>query len=695
MSPGCAPSRPTAASAPHGLPSTSRAEPCLRPTGSRCIQKQARRSALNTSSPPAHDPAPGTPIDGRRSQLEFRVLGPVEVLSNGRPIKLSGAKIHTVLSALLLARGRSVTYDQLSARLWGWSPPSSMHAQIYTYIHKLRRQLGDAVEITRQHRGYRLDIGDSPFDLTGFEQFTETGRQALAEGDHHTAAVSLRAGLELWSGTALVNVTEHLAEIERPALDEAFAAATEQRIAADLLLGQHSGLISELTGLVSRYPLRELFRAQLVTALGRSNRQADALMTYHDGRRLLADQLGVDPGPELSEAYQAVLSSDLSSTILPSRTVSANPPRGGRPTVLLPPDIRPLVGRTAELVAVEGGVTSAATASSPRSAPARLLVTGPTGSGKTALAVRAAHNCTELFPDGVLFAEAVEPDGTPRDAESILARLLDAMGEPAGSVGGSEEIAQRYRVLSHGRRLLVVLDDVTPEQDIQPVIPDSPYAAIIMTSRSRLPTVTHADTVALGPLSPKDGVELLAAIGGQGKVMEDLPAARAVVEFCDGLPLALRLVGAKLAARPMLAIGDLAARLANPRRRLDELSYGPQSVRAALMSAVSQLPEGARSLLPQLGRITEFEFGADTVALTAAAEPALEQQLEQLADAWLISPSSIDDHGRLRFRFASLTRLIAAELSREEAPEEALDDEPEGLDGELSSVARRAAPASC
>ncbi|WP_143664753.1 AfsR/SARP family transcriptional regulator, partial [Streptomyces sp. NRRL B-24572] len=239
--------------------------------------------------------------------MEFRLLGPVEARSDGRPVKLSGTKIHTVLGALLLARGRSVSYEQLSSRLWGWSPPSSMHAQIYTYIHKLRKHLGDDARLTRQHRGYRLDIDESRLDLVRFEELAQAGRLALDQGDHRTAATKLSSALALWHGTPLSNVSEHLAEIERPPLEEAFVSVTEQRVAAELALGEHDRLIPELTGLVGQHPLRERFRAQLVLALGRSNRQADALIAYHEGRKLLADQLGVDPGPELAEAYHAVL----------------------------------------------------------------------------------------------------------------------------------------------------------------------------------------------------------------------------------------------------------------------------------------------------------------------------------------------------------------------------------------------------
>ncbi len=242
--------------------------------------------------------------------MEFRTLGPVEAWENGRRIGLPGSKITTVLGALLLARGRVVRHARLSALLWGGSPPATMDAQIYTYVSRLRKALGSAVRIVREHTGYVLDIGDSVLDLVEFERLADEGRAALEAGRYGAASRSLSAALALWRGPALANVTDFLAEAEQPWLEEAFALATEQRIAAELALGMHAVLVPELTGLVARYPLREQFRVHLISALHRSGRRADALLAFHTARRVLADQLGVSPGRPLTAVYQLVLHSD-------------------------------------------------------------------------------------------------------------------------------------------------------------------------------------------------------------------------------------------------------------------------------------------------------------------------------------------------------------------------------------------------
>ncbi|MER5467630.1 AfsR/SARP family transcriptional regulator [Streptomyces sp. NPDC002685] len=243
--------------------------------------------------------------------MEFRILGPVEVRDGQRRIALAGTKMQTVLAALLLARGRTVSDDRMSALLWGWEPPTTRNAQICTYVSRLRKQLGPDIELVRRTPGYLIRTGPARLDLLEFERLADLGRKAQARGRYGEAAGLARSALDLHRGSPLADVTDFLADAERPRLEEAWATVLEQRIEADLELGRHSALVPELTGLVQEYPVHERLRSYLMIALYRCDRQADALAVYRTGCRVLAEELGIDPGPALTQAHQAVLEGSL------------------------------------------------------------------------------------------------------------------------------------------------------------------------------------------------------------------------------------------------------------------------------------------------------------------------------------------------------------------------------------------------
>lgn len=240
--------------------------------------------------------------------MEFQLLGPVEAREGGLRVPLAGAKIHTVLAALLLAQGRVVTDSRLSALLWGSAPPATMSAQLYTYVSRLRGRLGPRVDLVRRPLGYALLAPGSRTDLAEFERLHRLGRAALAERRWADADGPLRRALGLWQGPALANVTPYLADAELPRLEETRAAVLELRIGTDLALGRHGDLVPELTGLVAEFPVRERLRAQLMTALHGCGRRGDALRVYEEGRRILAEELGVPPSADLLHTRREVLS---------------------------------------------------------------------------------------------------------------------------------------------------------------------------------------------------------------------------------------------------------------------------------------------------------------------------------------------------------------------------------------------------
>ncbi|MFD3514418.1 BTAD domain-containing putative transcriptional regulator [Streptomyces sp. NPDC058657] len=556
----------------------------------------------------------------------------------------------TVLAALLLARGRMVSDARLSHLLWGWSPPATMSAQIYTYISRLRMQLGDGVRIVRQLPGYAMDTGNARVDFLEFERLTRLGAKAQEAGELERADTHLRDALELWRGSALSNVAEFLADTELPRLEEARAAATENRIDVDLALGRHRQVVPELTALVGEFPVRERMRAQLMKALYRCGRQADALTAYHDGRQVLAEELGVDPGVELTAAYQAVLSCEPIPDTL-TRPVSALVP-----PAMLPPDIPDFTGRVGELdqlrrllPPMEGRSWHAR----------RFLLTGMAGSGKTALAVRAANDCLDAFPDGQLYANLSYPDGSPQDPRTVLVALLRALGEPVGAAEPDlDELIRLYRTRTARRRLLILLDNAVNELQLAPLLPGAPEPAVLITSRTALGPVGGLHTLVLDSLDAEEGLRMLSASVGPARVAAEHQAAQEIVRHCAGLPLALRIVSTRLAGRPGATLGRLAGRLADPRMRLRELQARGLSVPRSLEVSLSRLGPEHRELLMRLSRSGQEVFSARSAAREFGWRPdTVEKGLESLVDDGLLTVS--DGPGVPAYRLHALLRLFA------------------------------------
>lgn len=597
--------------------------------------------------------------------MDFRVLGPIEARTADSRVPLSGSKVHTVLAALLLARGRVVSDQRLTSLLWGWDPPATAGAQIYTYMSRLRKRLGDEIEIVRRPPGYVLDARDSRIDVLEFERLEQQGRTALAESRYREAAALLDRALALWQGPALSNATHHLRETELPQLEEARTLALEGRVEADLALGRHEEVLAELTGLVARFPVREQLRAQLMTALYRCGRQADALHVYHDARKVLADQLGVDPGAALDATYQAVLNGSIG---LESPPLIALRDRFPEPSVpaMLPPDVEDFTGRDDELSVLHAVLEPD---DAPGWHPRRCLVTGMAGVGKTALAVHAAHLSARHHPDGQLYVELREPDGTPRDPCAALVRLLRALGEPRIDTPGVhddlEELTRLYRARTAGKRLLVVLDDAVGDLQVRPLLPSTVEAAVLITSRTHLTQVPGAQTVRLGPLDHMTSRTLLASAAGRERISAEPDAADALLAHCAGLPLALRITGTRLAARPHWTPARLAVRLTDPQTRLDELRFGDLSMRQALGRSLSPLSRLGVAALRGLARFPDGTCTAQQMAFVLhTVEAEAERGLEELVDASLLDIDGLDLQGRPIYHCHALVRLFADELGR-------------------------------
>jgi DNA-binding SARP family transcriptional activator len=502
--------------------------------------------------------------------VEFQILGPIRFV--------------------LLAGGRVVSDEQLADRLWDGHPPTTASAQIYTYASRLRKLFGGDLVISRLTTGYQMDIDQIECDHIEFDRLSQAGTAALRDGRFAEAASTLRRALALWRGRALDDATERLIAMERPRLEEARMTALEARIKADLSLGRHRQLTAELAGLVAAHPLRERLRAQLMTALYRCDRQGEAIATYHDGRTLLAEELGVDPGPELSDAYQQLLTGALASPQTGSWS--------GVTPALLPRGLVDFTGREAELASI--------TASLRAKSPEPVVITGMPGVGKTALAVHAGHAHSADFPDGQLFTELHSVADHPRRTSEVLGGFLVALGIPQQTLPTAlDERIHLYRSLLATKRMLIVIDDAETPEQVEPFLPASGPSAAIITSQTPRVAPAGARTIALGPLSRRQARDLLSAIVGERRLQAQPEATDQILRYCGNLPLALRITGARLVANPRWQIGDLAQRLRPEHQRVAELHAGDLNLDHRLQRGYSRLNTAHQSVVRRIGQSTK------------------------------------------------------------------------------------------
>ncbi|MDI1462899.1 BTAD domain-containing putative transcriptional regulator [Catellatospora sp. KI3] len=585
--------------------------------------------------------------------MDFRLLGPVEAEVDGRAVQLGGEKPRTLLATLLLERGRVVPAARLIDIVWGESPPDSARALVQTYVSTLRRQ-GLASVIQTEPAGYSAQVDPERLDLARFELLLAQARARSADGDRQAAIEALRTAEALWRGGALTGIDSEVLAGEATRLNELRLTATEERIAAELAQGQHGRLLPELTGLVGRHPANERLRGQLMLAYYRLGRQADALACFREGRDVLIEELGVEPGAELHRLHAAILRGDLPEVEAP-RTAGAALPVPAQ----LPPVPADFTGRDEVLAALLplAGLR---------------VIAGAGGTGKTSLAARLAQDSRGSYPDGQLFADLRGMADLPAEPGEVLGGFLRALGVPVADVPGtSDERAQRFRALLSGRRVLVLLDDAATEQQVRPLLPGGPDCAVLVTSRDRLVGLAGVELTELDVLTVEEAVALLARIVGADRVAAEPAAARTIVDHCARLPLAIRVAGARLAARQRLPLSWLAERLGDESRRLHELSPGDQGVRASIALSYVGLSDPARTALRRLGYLGVTHFGPWVAGwLLDVADADGEELVEALVDAQLVEFAGIDELGQLRYRMHDLVRLYARErAAAEEAPE--------------------------
>jgi len=618
--------------------------------------------------------APGQPP----RHLTVRLLGPVRVHDGRCWVETGGTKQRTVLAALLLARSAGVSNRRLERLLWGEEPPETAHAQIQTYIYKLRKIAGLDRALVRQGTGYCLTLGPfDRFDLAEFERRAAAGRRALAEGRRSEAADTLREALALWRGPALADVTEQLQLIEQPRLEELHLAALEDRVEADLDSLPAGALVPELTGLVAEHPLRERLRGQLMVALHRCGRQADALQVYRSGRRLLVEASGLDPGRQLRLIQHRILADVPDADDDPDEPArapeaAAERDEGGDPgparPAQLPPEWLEPVGREKEAALAVDHLTGGS-GSGQRGLVPVCAITGMVGVGKTMLAVHVARGLRDRYPDGQLYADLRGSTAHPSTVAEVLSGFLQALGPPAGPLPErTAELIALYRSKMADSRILVLLDDAADAAVVRSLLPSGAGCAAVVTCRTRLASPQGAAVVDLDVLELEQAVELLARCVGAARVDAEQRAAERIARACDGLPFAITVCGSRLAARPHWPLSRLADRLDDERHLLDELSFQGTAVRDRLLRACADLPGDALAAWCALSYLEVPRFSPWAVALLLGVpEPAAEDMVDRLVDERLLEVAASDGGPAVHYRFNGLLRAVARERAAREA----------------------------
>jgi DNA-binding SARP family transcriptional activator/tetratricopeptide (TPR) repeat protein len=587
----------------------------------------------------------------------WRVLGPVEVVVDGRPLDIRRPQQRAVLALLLLDAGRVLPAARIGTALWADAAPGSARTQVQVCVSRIRAVLraaglGDA--LVTEAGGYRL-VPRGTVDVEEFTQAVRLAAMASAAGHHGVAAAGLREALALWRGPALTGAAGAFVEATSAALGDRRLAAYEQLADAELALGRHDAVLRVLGPLVDAHPLRERLVGQLMLAMAGGGQQSRALRLFADTRSRLADELGMEPGPDLIQAHLLVLRQQVPAQRVPS------PARPHQAPAQLPADVAGFTGREAplrELDALLPADGSALAATVVISA-----IGGTAGVGKTALAVHWAHRVAHRFPDGQLHVNlrGFDLEGRSVTTGEALRGFLDALGVPPQRVPADPaHQAGLYRSLLSGRRVLVVLDNARDADQVRPLLPGTPGCLVVVTSRDSLGGLVVAEgarPLVLDLLPADEARDLLAARVGADRAAAEPDAVGRIVRRCARLPLALAIVAARAAAHPGFPLAALADELRDA--PFDTLHAGDPAtdLRAVFSWSYRTLDDAAARLFRLLGLHPGPDVALPAVAsLAGLPASALRAPLAALTRAHLLTervPGRYAQHDLLRAYAAS------------------------------------------
>lgn len=576
--------------------------------------------------------------------MRFRVLGPVALRAQDWVVLGPGLR-GTLLAVLLAARGGTVSADALVQAMWGETAGEGARARLQVHVHRMRRLLEDEDALVREGAGYRLLLAPGDLDAEVFDRLAD--RALDRQNSPEEVAAAAAEALALWHGDAFEGAAGDLVDAEAIRLADRRRAVLEAKFAARLQLGEHREILDEVRSAAEAEPLHEGLQAQLMATLAAAGRRSDALAAYRATRERLVEELGIDPGPQLRSLHESIL--------LGGGTTESDLPRPHQ----LPAAPTTLVGREEELEQVDRAV--------PAGGGGTVVLTGAPGIGKTALALTWAHSRVESFPDGQLYVDLQGfGPGAPLPPERVLVAFLRALGAPGEA--HSWPVAEQttlLRSLTHGRQLLMVLDNAASVEQVRPLLAASAGCTVVITSRLSLSALTLHDgarPVEVPHLTEQQGRELLAGAVGCDADAQDL---QPLVECCAGLPLALAIVGERARSTPGARPADLVAEIAATEDRLDRFDLGEEhgSLRSILTWSYQSLSAEAQLVFRSIGVFPgrDPDVGA-LAAISAMDHRSASRAVDELVRAHLVAAADVS------LRQHDLLRDLAAELAQEHGP---------------------------
>jgi len=616
--------------------------------------------------------------------LWVELLGEVGARAGDREVALGPPRQRAVLAILAMRANQTVSRSELIDGVWGDAAPASVGGSVHTYIHGLRRALSamDGEVLVRTGPGYQLSLGPGELDVAVVESRLRQARGMAASGKQSAAADLVGECLTLWRGVPLFGVPGPFADTERVRLTELRYELVEER--AELLLGagRHRDALADLGEAAKAEPYRERLRAQLMLALYRSGRRADALAEFDSVRRLFAEELGLDPGSALTELHLRMLRSDPQLDLAAESLTRSRSPVPAQ----LPHEVPDFVGRASEIQQLSQWRTATESGSQ------ALLISaidGVGGIGKTSLAVRFARQVAESYPDGQLYLDlrGFDPNRLPLTASDALGQLLWALGSP-GNRPEPDALASMYRSLLAGKRFLILLDNVESAEQVRDLLPGASNSLVLITSRNRLSGLVARDgarRLTLGLLTSAEAVELLRRAVGRERIDAEVEEAKTLARLCGYLPLALRVAAEKVSSAQDVSLRELVANLINEQTRLDAFDVDDDEM-SSVRSVFSWSYKSLDPALARTFRLLGLLRGPDisVAAVAALIDRPVHEAAELLTE---LSEQHLLESTADRFGFHDLVRVYAAELvTREETPQERADALRRLMDWYLQSV---------